>query len=247
MASGGNINYGVRAQAPTTPNSYAGSFLGNVEVVGTGTANAWLTSSDRRYKQDIKGLESVNEKLEKLNGYTYSMRTDEFKDKNFATAQQIGLIAQEVQEVFPQLVHEDGKGYLAVNYDGMVPVLLEALKEQQQQIDALKSQVAALSLNPGATNGQVIDLSNVKAIVLDQNAPNPFAEQTVIHYALPTEVRIAKMLFHDGSGNLVQSVDITDRGNGRLIVYGTRLAAGAYTYSLMADGKIVDTKVMVKQ
>jgi len=56
---------------------------------------------------------------------------------------QIGVIAQELQKVFPELVAEDDRGFLMVNYQGLVPVLLQAIKEQQQEINQLTDKVAS--------------------------------------------------------------------------------------------------------
>ena len=53
---------------------------------------------------------------------------------------QSGLIAQEIRKVFPQLVKEDAEGILSVNYTGLIPYMIEAAKEQQQQVDNLKSE-----------------------------------------------------------------------------------------------------------
>lgn len=116
--------------------NWAGYFDGDVNING----NAYYTSStfissDKRYKKDVQPIGNVTEKIKKINSYTYFYKQDEFNEKNFDRDQQIGLIAQELKEVFPQLVKEDNKGFMAVNYQGMVPVLLEAIKEQQKQID----------------------------------------------------------------------------------------------------------------
>jgi glutathione S-transferase len=81
--------------------------------------------------------------LQQLNGYTYH-----WKEQDRDQDQQIGLLAQEVQKVYPQLVKQTSEGYLSINYNGMIPVLLEALKEQceilkeqQKQIDELKQRL----------------------------------------------------------------------------------------------------------
>ena len=92
-----------------------------------------------------------------------------------------------------------------------------------------------------------VNLSSKNNIILNQNVPNPFAEQTVITYSVPATVAKAQIHFYDGMGKLIQSVDITERGEGQLNVFGADLSSGVYTYSLVADGKIVDTKRMVKE
>jgi len=105
-----------------------------------GTGNAWLQgtltqASDARLKQNIQPLSSALSKIEQMNGYTYNWINDQ-RDSE----EQIGLLAQEVQKNYPQLVKQNDKGELSVNYSGLVPVLLEGIKEQQQQIEILKQQ-----------------------------------------------------------------------------------------------------------
>jgi hypothetical protein len=92
-----------------------------------------------------------------------------------------------------------------------------------------------------------VTLSTRNAIVLDQNVPNPFAEQTVINFSIPATVMKAQIHFYDGNGKLIQSVDIAERGSGSLNVFGSDLSKGIYTYTLVADGQIVATKKMIKE
>jgi hypothetical protein len=92
-----------------------------------------------------------------------------------------------------------------------------------------------------------IKLQNGSSIVLDQNVPNPFSEQTVINFSIPKSVQKAQILFYNGDGKLIQSVNIVERGLGSLIVFGSDLSSGVYTYTLVADGQIVATKKMIKQ
>lgn len=115
-----------------------------LEVAGNIIASGTITPSDFRYKKNIQPIQSALSKLVLLNGVTYDYRTDEFPEKKFNEGEQLGLIAQEVEKIFPQLVVTDNKGYKAVDYVKLVPVLIESTKEQQSQIDGLKQQVDAL-------------------------------------------------------------------------------------------------------
>lgn len=92
-----------------------------------------------------------------------------------------------------------------------------------------------------------VELSNKENIVLNQNVPNPFAERTVITFSIPESVGQAQIHFYDGTGKLINTVDINERGNGQINVFANDLSTGVYTYSLVADGKIISTKRMVKQ
>ena len=91
-----------------------------------------------------------------------------------------------------------------------------------------------------------IELSDKNNIILNQNVPNPFAEKTVISYTVPATVSKAQIHFYDGKGNLINTVEITERGTGEINVYANDLSTGVYTYSLVADGQIVATKRMMK-
>lgn len=111
-----------------------------VLVDGTTTIAGDLTiNSDARLKSNVISLGSTLNKLLSLDGKSYTLKTDESKQK-------IGLLAQDIQEVFPELVKEasDKQGTLSVNYQGLIPVLINAIKEQQTEIQVLKQQVKAL-------------------------------------------------------------------------------------------------------
>lgn len=95
--------------------------------------------SDIRLKKNIMPLKSALSSLESINGYKYNW-IDESKR---GSAVHIGLIAQEVQAVYPELVDANAKGELSVKYDKMIPVLVEAIKEQQAMIEELTATVQA--------------------------------------------------------------------------------------------------------
>ncbi len=90
-------------------------------------------------------------------------------------------------------------------------------------------------------------LSSKESIVLDQNIPNPFAEQTVINFSIPESVKSAQIHFYDGRGNLIKTIEISQRGLGSITVFGADLSSGAYLYSLVADGIVVASKKMIKE
>ena len=84
--------------------------------------------SDEKLKKDISTIDDALDKVKQLRGVDYTWKQSEEKSK--------GVIAQELQEVFPELVSESESG-LSVNYNGIIGVLIEAIKEQQKQIDKL--------------------------------------------------------------------------------------------------------------
>ena len=89
-----------------------------------------VVSSDARLKSNIVSLGSTLSRLLLIDGKSYEMKGK----------QKIGVLAQDIKEVFPELVSEDDNEMLAVNYQGLVPVLINALKEQQDEINRLKDQ-----------------------------------------------------------------------------------------------------------
>ena len=91
-----------------------------------------------------------------------------------------------------------------------------------------------------------IELGNTQTIILDQNVPNPFADQTSIAYFIPDDVVKAQIIFYDNHGKVLRLVDISQKGKGELNVFAPDLSSGIYTYTLIADGKVVETKKMVK-
>jgi hypothetical protein len=96
------------------------------------------------------------------------------------------------------------------------------------------------------TNSTDIHLSNDGGIVLNQNVPNPFAEQTSISYFLPENTVKAQLLFYDATGKLIKAVDLEGKGKGQLNVFADDLSNGIYSYALVVDGQVIDTKRMVK-
>jgi hypothetical protein len=95
--------------------------------------------SDITLKKDLKPLNNAVEKLQSLRGIAFSWK----EEANLGEEEQIGVVAQEVEKVFPQLVHTINQRKL-VNYQGLIPVLIEAVKEQQACIGELRAQVQAL-------------------------------------------------------------------------------------------------------
>ena len=103
-----------------------------------------VETSDKRLKKNPENLNNVLGKIKDINGIKYDWRTDEFPDKNLPKEKQIGIIAQEVELHFPELVNTDDQGYKSLSYDKFTAVLLEAIKEQQKQIEALQQKVDEL-------------------------------------------------------------------------------------------------------
>jgi len=100
-----------------------------------------FSSSDRELKDDIKPIENPLEKMEKIGGYTF-----DWNDKQQTyTGKDVGVIAQEIQEVLPQVVTTRGNGYKAVKYEKIVPLLIESVKELKREVDEIKQKCDCLN------------------------------------------------------------------------------------------------------
>jgi hypothetical protein len=119
--------------------------MGNGDMVAAGNVIAY---SDPRLKEDITKIDSPVEKLKKLNGMRFRWKQNSILGR--PGEYDYGVLANEVQEVFPEIVADtahdspDGDRYKAVAYDKLVPVLIEAVKAQQNEIEELKALVKSL-------------------------------------------------------------------------------------------------------
>jgi len=112
-----------------------------VGVSGDGSiaiANSWNTFSDRRLKKNILKINNPMDKLKQLNGYYYYWKAGS------DTSRQVGVIAQEVQKVIPEIVSSDENGILSVNYSKLTPLLIETVKQLNGEIEQLKQEIKQL-------------------------------------------------------------------------------------------------------
>ena len=79
-----------------------------------------------------------------MNPVNYDWRQDQFEHKGFTDKKQWGFIAQEIKEIFPELVGKDDEDFLTLNYQGFVPLLTKAVQEQQEEIDSQQKEIDAL-------------------------------------------------------------------------------------------------------
>jgi hypothetical protein len=234
-----------------------------LNINGVSKALAYFATSDIRFKKDIKTISNAIDILKKIEGKTYLWKSEEFKDKGFSNVKQYGFIAQELEKIIPEVVATDEIGFKSVSYDMIIPILVQGVKEQssviesqQKQIDELKSMVNSLAIsiannnnnnNGNNTSSQVLSLNDKNAIVLSQNVPNPFAESTVITYNIPSDFSKAQFIFTTIEGKIIKTADLKQKGFGTLNVFANDLSTGFYSYSLIVDGKVIDTKKMIKE
>jgi hypothetical protein len=130
---GGEGNVGIGTENPRT----------KLEVAGDVRANDVVLTSDARLKTDVAPVGGALERLERIRGVEYALSGD--TDGDGTPRRRIGVIAQEVEEVAPELVDDrGGDGYKGVNYGGLTAVLVEACKELLEENRALRQRVEAL-------------------------------------------------------------------------------------------------------
>ncbi|MCK4630615.1 MAG: tail fiber domain-containing protein, partial [Bacteroidales bacterium] len=104
----------------------------------------WYIPSDQNLKTNILTYQNAVEDLLKIRGVKFKWNIDEKSDVTYPEGDQFGVIAQEVVQVFPELVKKDSEGKLAVAYANFTPILIEAIKEQQKMIEELQERIAVL-------------------------------------------------------------------------------------------------------
>ena len=164
----------------------------------------------------------------------------------------IGVVAQEVEKVVPEVVKTYENGLMGVAYDQLIGLLIEGIKEQQDQITELTKKVEFLEENkvvfPEVTLRSTTDNATIGSelpATLHQNIPNPFSESTKIGYNLPNNIQTAYLCVYDMQGKQVKRFTLTERGENFLTIEGYELTAGMYLYALIADGQEVDVKRMI--
>lgn len=235
------------------PGRYAGFFNGQTRVNGDFYAASLNTTSDARLKTNIADVQTETlQKVQSLRPIQFTwQRVERTQVGDTATTvryyfgedidynrSHYGFIAQEVQQLFPELVHEDGDGFLSVNYVELIPLLVQAVQELSAKIESSQSNIRANTKENESKDRFVI-------AELYQNNPNPFSVDTKIEYRLPKSTQSACLYVYNMSGLQIAEFPIHSFGVGSVIINAGYLEAGMYLYSLIADGQVIDTKRMI--
>ena len=241
----------------TIPGMYAGYFNGILYATGAAYASSFNTISDLRLKKNVvsakdnEGDYRFLDRVLDMNVIEYNLidhvngeKSRDGKNVSIEDQRHIGLAAQELQELFPDLVVEGQDGYLAVNYVELVPVLIRSIQELKEELDAVKG-VKGTEEAQKAPSASGIDNSKASAKnVLYQNTPNPFKEQTVIRFRLADDVQDAAICIFDMTGKTIKKLPISS-GMESVSIGGYELGEGMFLYSLIVNGQEIDTKKMV--
>lgn len=186
-------------------------------------------------KSEIEDIVTPLKKTLQLEGIKYKVDSEEN-----GSHYKFGFDVEVLEQTFPEVVETVKDGEKAVSYSQLVPVLVEAIKEQQEQIDELRKLLDADIKLSGDNTITTEPMSK-----LYQNMPNPFNEKTEIKFYIDESVNNAHLYIYNLQGIQLLKYPITDRGESYINFSGSTLQAGIYHYALFVDGKEVDTKKMI--
>lgn len=267
MSAYGDLGSGIYA---TSNSNYAGYFVGDVYSSGN-----YVGSDARlkqNVKDVSKAMDIINQLQPKLYNFRDD---GNYKLMHLPKGNHYGLIAQDVEKILPNLVRDtkfetamakphglpsDKEGvqpqkvssetidFKAVNYTELIPIIIKGMQEQQAIIEKQQQQIDALQqMMQNTTNAS--NSSDIKSVAsssayLLQNAPNPFSQNTLVKCFVPSTVKQAKLTVYNSAGQLLKSYTLTG-GMNSININGGTLSAGQYAYTLIADGKKIDSKNMI--
>ena len=164
-------------------------------------------------------------------------------EKQVENKNHYALCAEQLEEVFPDLVYVMEDGTKSINYMEMIPLLVQSINELNARIVELE---AGNSMSPAKASEYSSGINPTQKIVsrLYQNTPNPFKEQTVIRFQLADDVRDAAICIFDMSGKMLKKLPVSSRMES-VSINGYELGEGMFLYSLLVNGQEIDTKRMI--
>jgi hypothetical protein len=253
--------YNATALGYNTPNTASNQVrIGNTNVTSIGGQVSWTTLSDGRFKRNIKRNVSGLDFINKLSPVSYTVDTDAV-DKflgipdstriQYSAARkmpqiQIGFVAQEVDAIVKKSgyvfsgveVPQNENDPYTIRYEEFVVPLVKAVqeltahsKEQQQEISELKRQ-----LGRDATS---------LAYVFFQDQPNRSDKSLQIPISLPKDIHQVKLVISTLTGDTLKDILVNERGDTTIEFSGNEFNPGIYSYSIIANGKVIDTKRLI--
>lgn len=223
-------------------------------------SNNYYSIESGGYNKGQYAINNASEIINGLNGYYFDCNEFEgfvpdFEDNpnvapeaveglmdDLKINKSVGLSAAELEAVLPEAIRHDPEGAIYINYTAIVPVLVEAFKEQQRTIESLQKEIANIKKENGGTSGVAEEESS---ICLYQNAPNPTSSSTSISCFIDVPFSKAIIAIYDLSGAQLKEYSIGQQGKNTVFIEANEFKPGIYLYSLLVDGTLIDTKRMV--
>ena len=263
-------SYGLVAGTQRTDANYAAVFNGNTYAYGS-----YLTSDKNLKKNitELGNAMSIINKL-KPKTYEF-IQEGKYAVMHLPSGQQYGLLAQDLETVLPGLVKtvdyiapiaakvadtsaathaapsakggtatDDKITTKAVNYVELIPIMIKAMQEQQATIDAQNAKIDALTnLVSQLTKNSSGNVVSASSAFLGNASPNPANKSTRILYGVSSNTAKAELVIYSIGGQKLQQLELNK--SGLIDINTSNLSAGTYTYTLLADGVVVDTKKMI--
>ena len=228
---------------PESPSSFFRTENRLSDKIKTLKAFSYTYESPKRALYQAPAVEELNEEEsssdatseEELSGIEYQL----------LEKQHYGLNADQLEEVFPDLVYEQEDGTKSINYVEMVPILVQAINELRGEIEELRVGGDDGTKKAAENNSEADSAEKLLLLSLGQNKPNPFSNATTIEVCIPEDVQKAFIYVYDLQGKKVEQRDVAARGKQNVQFTSANLTDGMYLYSLIADGKVVETRRMI--
>ncbi|MBK9047037.1 MAG: tail fiber domain-containing protein [Bacteroidetes bacterium] len=254
---------GVFGSNNSSPNAYGVVCQGSGYYTGN-----WFQLSDRKLKKDVQPIQNAISRIMQLKPKSYNYEIDTYTGYGLPEGKQLGFIAQEVKEVFPELTKEtihhkdpsnsegDKIDVTMVNYIGLIPVLTSAIQEQEikineqngmlkVQLERIEKLEQLLGINQD-NEDKVSDIPKTSDNKIQNCIPNPTSGATEIQFNTDLKAETVVLNVIDMQGQTIVSVPIVIKGKSTETVQLGAYATGIYTIELYVDGIKCDTKKVVK-
>jgi hypothetical protein len=267
--TGGGVGIGHQ---PTNFSYSTGTILGapttgtaTVSISGITTASGFAATSDETVKTDIIPITKALGIVKRLNGKSYLWTKEYQEEASLDNGRHLGFLAQELEKVLPEAVIKFEEGRYAVDYNSIIPVLTEAVKELNAKVEKqnnavieneeLKAKIAVMEEKFALLEKTITQLcesgceglkkagSSSDVDVLYQSIPNPTDSEALINYSLSREYIDASITVSSQDGKQLMSVKLdTKKGAGSVKISLGDLANGTYLYTLVAGERVIDSK-----
>ena len=225
-----------------------------LDVNGDIRVNTTIYTSDETLKSNIQPIKTQVDNLFRVKSVSYYFKDAQLTSANNSSKKSsdniteekdmrihYGFIAQEVKEIYPELVYQDKDGILGIDYVSFIPLIIEKLKNQNEAIDNLKQEIASVK----TININSLTSNNDRTLgELYQNYPNPFNKSTQIKFKLINNANTSWIYIYNLQGQQIKSYQINNAIE-FIEIKASELTPGIYLYSLVVDSKLIDTKTMI--
>lgn len=259
-AVAGSINQPWGLSSPIN-GRYAGYFDGPVYSTSSLTALNYLVPSGSTNITDVRELEgersyqgimsiipieyksavkqSVDpEVMDTISSETMTQLNKIFSESEKSARPHFGLIAEDVQKIYPELVHEDANGTLCVDYIGLIPLLIKTIQQLGEEVKELRYAEEA-SKGFDSYNNNEFFIAPKQNVQLTNNG---ICE---IEYTLPDKFKSAKVFIYSISGNLVKNYNLEESGDGKLSIDTRLMNKGIYIYTIIVDGHSICSRQLI--